>query len=139
MKKIAWILLTAILLTSFTCTTSFAATPSDSLIQPLWINTGTIDYMFKFPSTEHGYAEIAVVGQFGVNKIQGAITIYRQYGSDWIFVTSGSEFVDEQTFLLSVPIDNGISGAYYKAHFVVQVFKNGVCETITEDAYATCP
>lgn len=138
MKKIALLLLTAILLTSFMSVSSFAATSSDSLIQPLWVNTGTINYGLIFKSTGKGYAEIGVIGKFGVNKIEGSATVYIQDGSDWVYVTSGSDVMYDQVFELSVPVD-GILGEYYKAEFKINVYKNGVCETITETYYANCP
>ena len=138
MKKIAILLLTAILLTSLLGVSSFAATSSDSLIQPLWTNTGAIDYVLEFRENGSGYADIAVTGKFGVTKIEGTTTVYRQSGSDWIYVTSGSDVANAQTFAMSVPVD-GILGEYYKAEFTINVYKNGVCETITETYYANCP
>ena len=136
MKKLAVLLLSAILLTSFLGVSSFAAT--DSLIQPRWTNTGTINYGLVFEDSGYGSAEIAVTGKFGVTKIEGTITVYRQSGSDWIYVTSGSSVANAQTFAMSVPVD-GILGEYYKAEFTINVYKNGVCETITETYYANCP
>lgn len=138
MKKIALLLLTAILLTSFAGISSFAATPSDSLIQPLWANTGSISYGLIFEDSGYGSAEIAVTGKFGVTKIEGSATVYVQDGSDWVYVTSGSDVMYDQVFELSVPV-NGILGEYYKAEFEINVYKNGVCETITETYYANCP
>lgn len=138
MKKIAMLLLAAILLASFLGISSFAATSSDSLIQPRWTNTGAIDYVLKFFETGSGYANIIVTGKFGVTRIEGTITVYRQSGSDWIYVTSGSDVANAQTFAMSVPVE-GILGEYYKAEFTVNVYKNGVCETITDTYYANCP
>ncbi len=136
MKKIAVLLLSAILLASFLGVHSFAAT--DSLIQPRWTNTAAIDYGLVFEDSGYGSAEIAVTGKFGVNKIECSATIYRQSGSDWIYVTSGADVMYDQVFELSVPVD-GILGEYYKAEFTINVYKNGVCETITRTSYATCP
>ena len=138
MKKLAILLLSAILLTSILGVSSFAATADNSLVQPRWTNTGTINYVLGFDATGHGSAEIAVTGKFGVNKIEGSATIYRQSGSNWIYVTSGSDAANDQVFELSVPV-NGILGEYYKAEFTINVYKNGVCETITRTYYANCP
>ena len=136
MKKLAVLLLSAILLASFLGVSSFAAT--DSQIQPRWTNTAAIDYVLGFDETGYGTAEIVVAGKFGVTKIEGTTTVYRQSGSDWIYVTSGSSVANAQTFAMSVPV-NGILGEYYKAEFTINVYKNGVCETITETYYANCP
>lgn len=138
MKKIAFLLLSAILLTSFLGISSFAAVPSDSLVQPLWTNTATINYVFSFHDGTRGSAEIVVTGHFGVNKIMGRTSIYRQDGADWVYVTSDLDATDGQVFALSVPVC-GISGEYYKAIFTINVYKNGTCETITETYYANCP
>ena len=136
MKKLAMLLLSAILLTSVLGLSSFATT--DSQVQPRWTNTGTINYGLVFEDSGYGSAEIAVTGKFGVNKIEGSTTIYRQSGSNWIYVTSGSDVMYDQVFELSVPV-NGILGEYYKAEFTINVYKNGVCETITRTSYANCP
>ena len=138
MKKLAITLMSILLLASCLGLTSFGATTNRSHVEPRWSNTGAIDYVLKFRANGSGYADIAVSGKFGVTKIEGSTTIYRQSGSSWIYVTSGSDETDDQVFELSVPV-NGISGTYYKAEFTIKVYKNGVCETITETYYATCP
>lgn len=99
------------------------------------MDLSSVRYFFY---SEYGSAEIAVTGKFGVTKIEGSATVYRQVGSSWVYVTSGSDVAYEQTFLLSVPV-NGILGEYYKAEFEINVYKNGVCETITRTYYANCP
>ena len=134
MKKICLLLLTAIFITSFLSVSAFAATA----VEPRWTNTGAIDYGLVFKSTGQGYADIAVTGKFGVTKIEGSITIYRQSGSNWIYVCSDSDETDDQVFELSVPV-NGVSGATYTAEFTINVYKNGVCETITRTDTTTCP
>lgn len=138
MKRIATLLLAVVLLTSCLGIQTFAFVPSETVVQPRWDNTMTIDYIFEFEETKIGYAEIAVCGQMGVNKIEGDIQIYRQDGSSWTWVAGDTKTVNSQNLLMSVQV-NGTSGKYYKAVFTMTVYKNGVGEKITETCYDTCP
>ena len=138
MKRIAILLLTIAILTSCWGIQSFASVPSDTIVQPRWANTAAIDYIFEFEETKICYAEIAVTGQPGVNKIVGDVQIYRQDGSGWTWVAGETKTVYTQNILMSVE-HTGISGKYYKAEFTMTVYKNGVSEVITETCYDTCP
>lgn len=138
MKRIAILMLSVILLISAVGIPTFAAEATNTIIQPRWDNTGTIDYIFEFENTKIGYAEIAVCGQPGVNKIVGDVQIYRQDGSDWTWVAGDTETVNNQNLLMSVQ-HTGISGKYYKAVFTMTVYKNGVGEEIVRTCYDTCP
>ena len=138
MKRIAILALTVALLVSCFGITAFAAVPSDTVIQPRWNNTMSIDYIFEFEDTKIGYAEIMVVGYMGVTKIVGDVQIYRQDGNDWTWVAGDTQTVNGRSLAMSVQ-HTGTSGKYYKAEFTMTVYKNGVGEVITETCYDTCP
>ena len=138
MKRIAILMLSVILLISAVGIPTFAAEATNSIIQPRWDNTLTIDYIFEFEDTKIGYAEIAVTGQPGVNKIVGDVQIYRQDGSDWTWVAGDTQTDYDRSFGMSVQ-HTGISGKYYKAVFTMTVYKNGGGEEIVRTCYDTCP
>lgn len=138
MKRIAILVLTLALLTSCFGITAFAAIPSDTVVQPRWDNTLSIDYIFEFEDSKIGYAEIAVSGHTGVNKIVGDVQIYRQDGTSWTWVAGDTQTKYSRSFAMSVQY-TGTSGKYYKAEFTMTVYKNGVGEVITETCYDTCP
>lgn len=138
MKRIAILVLTVALLTSCFSVTAFAAIPSDTVVQPRWDNTMAIDYVFEFEDTKICYAEIAVTGHTGVNKIVGDVQIYRQDGSSWTWVAGDTKTVNGKSLLMSVQ-HTGISGKYYKAVFTMTVYKDGVGEEIVRTCYDQCP
>ena len=139
MKRIVVLLLTTIVLFSSVGFSAFAAEIPETIVQPRWINTGTINYIFEFEDTKIGYAEISVTGQPGVNKIEGDVQIYRQDGSDWTWVAGDTKTITTgRTLLMSVE-HTGISGKYYKAVFTMTVYKDGVGEEIVRTCYDTCP
>jgi hypothetical protein len=138
MRRIAILLLTAIVLFSFVGFSAFAAEIPETIVQPRWDNTLTINYIFEFEETHICYAEIAVTGQPGVNKIVGDVQIYRQDGSSWTWVAGDTKTVNSGAILMSVE-HTGISGKYYKAVFTMTVYKNGVGEEIVRTCYDTCP
>lgn len=138
MKRLVILLLTAIVLFSSVGFSTFAAVIPETIVQPRWVNTGTINYIFEFEDTKIGYAEIVVTGQPGVNKIVGDIQIYRQDGSSWTWVAGDTKTVNSSVLPMSVE-HTGISGKYYKAVFTMTVYKNGVGEEIVRTCYDTCP
>ena len=138
MKRIAILALTVALLVSCFGITAFAAVPSDTVIQPRWDNTMSIDYIFEFEDTKIGYAEIVVTGYMGVNKIVGDIQIYCQDGTDWTWVAGDTQTAYSNVLPMSVEY-TGTSGKYYKAEFTMTVYKNGVGEEIVRTCYDTCP
>lgn len=138
MKRIAVLLLAIALLTSCLGMTAFAAVPADTVIQPRWDNTMSINYVFEFEDTKICYAEIAVTGYMGVNKIVGDVQIYRQDGSSWTWVAGDTQTDYDNSLAMSVQ-HTGTSGKYYKAVFTMTVYKDGVGEEIVRTCYDTCP
>ena len=117
---------------------SFAALPDTGAVEPMWSNTGSLSYGLVFDDATIGYAEMSVNGKFGATRVTGTIEVYRQSGSDWIYVTGNSISVLDRVLGMSVPV-TGVSGCYCKAVFTATVYKDGTSETITFTDYATCP
>lgn len=138
MKKILSLLIAMVMLVSCLGVASFAALPDTGVVEPMWSNTGTFTYSFHFDDATIGYAELSVGGKFGATRVTGTIEVYRQSGSDWIYVTGNCISVLDRTLTMSVPV-TGVSGCYCKAVFTATVYKDGTSETITFTDYATCP
>lgn len=140
MKKIAIFLLTAILLTSFFGVSSFAAVPSQPIVQPLWTNTITFDTTISIDDetdVKTGTASLKVIGMFGADRIVGEIQIYRISGGEWIPYKYETKTVYSNNFSMEVTFDC-IARCSYKVSYTATVYRNGVGETITRNLYDTC-
>lgn len=138
MKKIALLLLTAILLTSFMGISAFASTQPVVAAEPRLVNTMSVSYNITFDSAKAGAATLSVTGKSGVNKIVGEVKVYRQDGSSWEFVAEDTVTAEKRTLTMSVPFD-GESNEYYKAEYNITVYLNNVAEELSYTYYKTCP
>ena len=131
MKKVIALFLTMIFLTGALGSIAYAA-------EPRWSNTGSLAYGFEFDDSNTGNASASITGKIGTNKIECQIEIYRQNGTQWIYVTGDTQSVNDGSMNMELLV-TGISGEYYKAEFTFTVYRNGTSEVITRTAYDTCP
>ena len=133
MKKVIVSILTLCMCLSLCCP-AFASSPAKS---PMWVNILSMSSQIVFDGTD-GEAFASVKGKSGTTAISGTLTVYRQSGSNWVYVDSVSG--TSSTLKLDIHLDfTGISGAYYKAVFEVVVTRNGIDEPETKTSYETCP
>lgn len=133
-KLIAFILTLVTILSIVPCTVSAVAI-KDTVI-PLWQNTGSVSCKIGFPDDGYGYAEACVMGHPTVTEIHGDVYVYRQVGSDWVYVGEEHKTVESCTLIISCKFDP-IDGAYYRADYTFIVTKNGIDEVITKTKYKT--
>lgn len=133
-KLIAFILTLVTILSIVPCTVSAVAI-KDTVI-PLWQNTGSVSCKIGFPDDGYGYAEACVMGHPTVTEIHGDVYVYRQVGSDWVYVGKKHKTVESCTLIISCKFDP-IDGAYYRADYTFIVTKNGIDEVITKTKYKT--
>ena len=131
MKKIV-VLLSSIILFAFCLGSTIYA------IEPRWNNTGSLAYVFEFDDSCTGNASASVTGKIGTSKIECKIEVYRQNGTEWIYVKGDTQTVNDGSMNMELLV-NGNSGQYYKAEFTFTVWRNGTSEVITFTDYATCP
>ncbi len=134
MKRLLILLITIVMCMGLGITSS-AKVPTT--YDPLWTNILSMSNSIGFDGTE-GSAYATVKGKTGTTEISGTLTIYRQSGSDWVYVTSTSSTTS--SIRLSLGCDfSGVSGTYYKSVFEVTVTINGNDESETKSDYATWP
>lgn len=104
---------------------------------PQWSNITRASNIIDFSDSD-GYAHAYVLGKSGTTSICGSLTVYRQVGSEWVYVDSVSNSVTQRSMGLQV-VFSGISGVYYKAVFEFSVYCNGIEESDTITTYKTCP
>lgn len=81
---------------------------------------------------------MSVNGDFGVDRIEGEIMIYRSTSDgQWIPYRSVTKTMYTNFFDVEVTF-NCMTYVSYKAAFSATVYKNGVAETITNNLYDTC-
>lgn len=131
MKKAIVLLLSIILLACSLGSVAYAS-------EPRWDNTARLVYGFEFDNSITGNATANVAGKIGTNKIECQIEIYRQSGSNWIYITGDTQTATNSSLNMQLLI-TGTSGVYYKAEFTITVYRNGTSEVITRTVYATCP
>ncbi len=132
MKKIV-VLILAFCMSLSLCYPVLASSPKS----PMWVNIASINSLISFSGTS-GNASATVIGRKGTTAISGTLTVYKQVGSNWVYVDSVSG--TSSTLKLDLGVDfTGISGTYYKAVFEVVVTRNGIDEPETKTSYETCP
>ena len=133
MKKMLT-LLVSLMMSVGLCISSSARAPN--VVNPLWTNIASMSNSISFIGTE-GHAYATVKGKTGTTAISATLTIYRQSGSDWIYVTSASD--STTNIRLSMGCDfAGIVGEYYKSVFEVAVTINGIDELETKISFGNC-
>lgn len=135
MKKIIVIAMTAILLFSAMAMPISAAQADNEIAQPYWTNTNSIDATILFIDGI-GYAEAALTGKFGSTATFIDVVVYRQSGSDWIYVTENHTSATIPTVAISCQFTPTL-GTYYKAAYTFKVERNGVGEVVVRDVYKT--
>lgn len=136
MKKIMSMLLAAAMVLTLS-TGIVVSAVDDSIIAPCWnyMNKVKVDVNF---SGDSGKATATVERIFGVTtKLEATLTLYKQSGSDWIYVDSTSE---SSTRSLALTLDfNAESGATYKAVVEVTAYGNSGSETTEAEKIKACP
>ena len=135
MKKIIVIAMSVILLFSAMVMPISAAQADNEIAQPYWTNTNSINAEIVFDEGI-GYAEALLNGKFGSTKTYIDVIVYRQSGSDWIYVTEKHASADSMSLGISCEFTPTI-GTYYKAEYTFTVIKNGTGEVIKRDVYKT--
>lgn len=104
-------------------------------VEPAWENTSVITLTLTFP--DDGYAEATICGELGVTKIVIDVYVYRQVGSSWVQVGEKHATFNDMDGEISCRF-NSINRAYYKAHYIFTVTKDGYDEVISKTQYKTC-
>ena len=136
MKKVLTALLAMLVVITFSVN-AIAATGDDLIITPYWNYMDSIEVDVNFLSNT-GKATATITRIYGVTtRLEATLSVYKQVGSDWIFIdsTSGSS-----TRALGLELDfNAESGVTYKAVVDVTAYGNGGSETDTAEKIKTCP
>jgi len=115
------------------CCPALASAPSKS---PMWLNIFNLNVGLSFTGTD-GDTSGSVTGKSGTTAITGTLTVYKQSGSNWVYVDSVSGSTTTQRLNLYLNFD-GETGEYYKAVFEVVVTRNGIDEPDSITKYQTC-
>lgn len=137
MKKIVRLcsfVLTCIIALSLMSTSCFAAQPPT--VSPQWDNISVIKLDISF-SGSVGTATGTLTKKSGATSCEGTLTLYKQVGSDWIYVDSAYKS-STRTLMVSIEFD-AESGVQYKAVFEGTVYRDGGGESQTLTEYKTCP
>lgn len=136
MKKVLTALLAMLVVITFSVN-AIAATGDDLIITPYWNYMDSIEVDVNFLSNT-GKATATITRIYGVTtSLEATLSVYKQVGSDWIFIdsTSGSS-----TRALGLELGfNAESGVTYKAVVDVTAYGNGGSETDTAEKIKTCP
>ena len=133
MKRLISLLL---VLSLFMGASAIASALSPNII-PMWEHIRQITNVISFDGL-NGEASAYVLGKSGTDSISASLTVYRQSGNSWVYVTSTSD--TSSTIQLSLDCDfSATSGTYYKSVFEVVVTINGIEESETKTSYKTCP
>lgn len=127
--------MTAILLFSAMVMPISAAQADNEIAQPYWTNTQTVDATIAFLNGV-GYAEALLNGKFGSTAAYIDVIVYRQSGSDWIYVTEAHTSANGPSVAISCQFTPTV-GTYYKAEYTFTVYKNGTGEVVVRDVYKT--
>ncbi|MBQ8310931.1 MAG: hypothetical protein IJX80_07965 [Clostridia bacterium] len=135
MKKIIIIAMCAIMLFSATVLPVGAAQVDEEVAQPYWTNTSHISAIMNFVDGV-GYADAALNGKFGSTETLIDVVVYRQSGSDWIYVAEEHASAEGMTVGISCEFTPTV-GTYYKAEYTFTVYRNGTGEVVARDVYKT--
>lgn len=130
-KKISCLILSIVLL--------FITSLPILAVQPRWSYTSSVTFNLYFVGNT-GSIEGSVVGDNGVTKIEGTITLYKKNflgiwtktGDTWNLSTNSDILSIWETF-------DATSGKQYKAELDVDVYSGSNSENITDDTTGTCP
>lgn len=134
-KIIIFIITITMIISSIPCVVG-AASGGGNIAAPNWQNTAVVSCKIGFPDDGYGYAEAHVMGHLDASNIKADVYVYRQEGSDWIYVGEEHKSAAKSSLTISckfTPID----GAYYRADYTLVVTKNGVDEKIEQTRYKT--
>ena len=113
-----------------------AVTPGET-VSPCWNNMSSITVEVSF-SNGQGCATVDVTRIYGVTTlIEGYLTVYKQVGSDWVYVgdTSGSSVI---SLGLEYYFD-ATSATTYKAVASITAYSDSGAEAASINDIETCP
>ena len=111
----------------------FAALPEQ--VQPRWTSIAIIELDMTFDGTV-GNATGVARKQSTATNIEGTVTVYKQVGSDWVFVADGYAQKAVGTLFISVDF-YAEAGATYKMVFEVTAYTGSAGETETVEHIET--
>ena len=111
----------------------FAALPEQ--VQPRWTSISSIELDLAFDGTE-GNATGLARKQSTATNIEGTVTVYKQVGSDWVFVADG--YAQKAVGTLFVSVDFvAEKNTTYKMVFSVTAYTGSAAETETVEQIET--
>lgn len=135
MKKKSLLTLFVLLMSVMLIVPSNAA--SDDSVMPCWNNIGDIVVELSFSGTE-GCATVDVSRIYSVTtSIAGTLTVYKQVGSQWVYVDTISG-VSAYSLGLELYFD-ATSGTTYKALAEVTAYSSTEAESVSFYDIKTCP
>ena len=136
-KLIALILLVSLATICGGISIHAANVPPETPVSPMWDKTASVTLHMDKNTEPECYASAYIVGKDGTTSITIYITVYKQVGSSWEYVTASMNASASQSFYHEVTFD-GESNGYYKAEYQIRVFHGaGNFETITDTMYLT--
>ncbi|MBE6576904.1 MAG: hypothetical protein E7653_02040 [Ruminococcaceae bacterium] len=135
MKKVVIVLMSMVLLCTTVMIPVGAAMPEDNTVQPLWINTTSIDCTVGVIDGV-GYAECVSRSQAGSSSIKTDIYVYVAIDNRWTYLTETHDIKYTRVSGVSCPFSVSV-GCDYRADYTFTVTKNGVDEVITRTVYYT--
>ncbi len=133
MKKVIITVLSVIMLVSVVAVPVSAAAVDNGTVQPLWTNTTMIDCDIALIDGV-GYAESIVKGKFGATSVKTDMYLYKQVGTDWVYVTELHDIQYQRAAGTSCSFQ-GVEGEYFRADYTFTVTKGGVDEVINRTIY----
>ena len=136
-KTIAMTLIILTLCVSFALP-SYAALPETDTVMPLWDNISSVYSDIGFGADGIASATGSLVRKTGVELTEGTMTVYKNVGGEWVYLTSAYNSATRGT--LAVNADFAYeSGVEYKSVFNATAYRNGVPESIEKTEYRTAP
>ena len=136
--KILVVLSIVVVLMFGAATSTFAALPETTPIEPQWESIGSASVDTNFVGSSGNSTGIAR-RKSTATSISATLTVYKQVGSSWVFVGSDS---GSRTALgsLILTVDFAcVSGTTYKAVFTVTGYTGSSSESETFEVVKTCP
>ena len=137
MKKLFLMLLALTLVFSAITIPAAAAVAPEDTVSPMWTNTSNVDFFIAFVEGT-GYAEATVMAKLSPKTIKIDVYVYVETDYGWEYVAESHTSKTGMAAGISCPF-TPVSGAYYKAEYIVTVTGNGIDEVITPTTYNTCP
>ena len=135
-RVVTTVLLVAVLLSSFAFAVPASASDNErTMVSPRWVGISSVNVELTFSAT--GSAVGTLTKNSSASLMEATLTVYRQSGSQWVFVDSVSGSKTRGVLALGVDFD-AVAGTRYKAVFDVTVYTNNVPEHDSVTVEKTC-